>query len=140
MKDILVTLGPSSMNAKTVEAISKLDVHLFRINLSHTPLDKVEENIKKIQSWTTVPVCLDSEGAQLRNGSMISEQVKFEEYNKVRINIKPVIGDTNTLSFHPLNTSKQFEIDDEIQVDFNHVKFKIIEILYLLQSLEGVML
>ena len=33
---ILVTLGPSSLNKKTVEDLSSKGVYLFRINLSHT--------------------------------------------------------------------------------------------------------
>ena len=75
VKKILVTLGPSSMNKSTVSSLTKLGVYLFRINLSHTPLNLVKENIKQIQSWTDVPICLDSEGAQLRNGLMQNDSV-----------------------------------------------------------------
>ena len=75
MKKILVTLGPSSLNEKTVKKISELGVDLFRINLSHTSLSDVEKNIKLIKSWTKIPICLDSEGAQLRNGLMKTEKV-----------------------------------------------------------------
>jgi len=53
-------------------------VAMFRINLSHTALDVVEDAIKKIQSWTNVPVCFDSEGAQIRNQNMINESVFFK--------------------------------------------------------------
>ena len=126
-KKILVTLGPTSMNKETVEACTNLGVYVFRINLSHTPLNQVEDCIKRIQSWTDVPVCLDSEGAQLRNGAMVSEKVEFVEGEEVRINLDPVTGDSKQLSFNPISVSKQFEIDDEIQVDFNHLKFKVTE-------------
>ena len=79
MKKILVTLGPSSLNEKTVKKISKIGIDLFRINLSHTKLNDVEKNIKLIKSWTKIPICLDSEGAQLRNGLMETERVIFEK-------------------------------------------------------------
>ena len=69
---ILTTLGPSSMSKDKVEALTKEEVYLFRINLSHTPIECVEDVIKKIQSWTNTPVCLDSEGAQIRNCAMES--------------------------------------------------------------------
>ncbi|MEK9680188.1 MAG: pyruvate kinase, partial [Rhodospirillaceae bacterium] len=72
---ILVTLGPASFSRDIVAKCADLGVGIFRINLSHTPLDAVEDTIKKIQSWTDVPVCLDSEGAQLRNQSMASGEV-----------------------------------------------------------------
>ena len=99
MKKILVTLGPSSMNKNTVSSLTKLGVYLFRINLSHTPLNLVKENIKQIQSWTDVPICLDSEGAQLRNGLMQNDSVYFEENTKVIISNKPIIGNNEIISF-----------------------------------------
>ena len=58
---ILVTLGPSSLNEETVKKIAQHAVHLFRINLSHTPLDAVAETIEMIRQWTDVPICIDSE-------------------------------------------------------------------------------
>jgi pyruvate kinase len=67
---ILSTLGPGSLNKETVQSLAKKGVNLFRINLSHTALDDVEGITSKIQFWTDVPVCLDSEGAQVRNGFM----------------------------------------------------------------------
>ena len=63
MKKILVTLGPSSLNKKTIQEMSNFDIYLFRINLSHTKLENVEENIRFIKKYTDVDVCLDSEGA-----------------------------------------------------------------------------
>ena len=47
---ILVTLGPSSLNKKTVEDISSKGVYLFRINLSHTKLNDLENLIKNVRS------------------------------------------------------------------------------------------
>ena len=125
MKKILVTLGPTSLNKETVEACTELGIYLFRINLSHTPLDEVEKNIKLIQSWTDVPVCLDSEGAQLRNGSMANEQTEFKKGDSVRINIDPTTGNSALLSFKPTKVSKQLEVGDLIAVDFNHVELEI---------------
>ena len=123
--NILVTLGPSSMNEKTVKSCAELGVYVFRINLSHTPIDQVEDSIRRIQSWTDRPVCLDSEGAQLRNGSMVSEQVEFIEGEEIRIDIDPVVGDCQRISFNPIGVSRQFEVDDEIQVDFTRARFRI---------------
>jgi pyruvate kinase len=74
---ILSTLGSGSLNKETVQTLVKKGVNLFRINLSHTALDDVEAIISKIQSWTDVPVCLDSEGAQVRNGFMESDRVVY---------------------------------------------------------------
>jgi pyruvate kinase len=125
MSKILVTLGPTSMNKQTIEACAQLGVYLFRINLSHTPLDQIQDSIDSIKSWTDIPICLDSEGAQLRNGLMINESVEFKKGDKVNIQIDPIVGDTRNLSFNPIGAIKQLEIGDKIRVDFNHVCFEV---------------
>ncbi len=82
---ILATIGPASLDEDTVVKMAENGVGLFRINLSHTALDDVKGVIAKIQSWTNVPVCLDSEGAQIRNQAMINESVLFNEGDNVKI-------------------------------------------------------
>jgi len=125
---ILVTLGPSSLNSDTVKELTKKGVDLFRINLSHTKLDNVKKIIESIQSWTDIPICLDSEGAQIRNQDMISEFVNFKKDDVVKIHYKTVIGDSNNISFTPSNVSQQLKVGDEIRVDFNSVCFCVTEV------------
>ena len=122
---ILATLGPSSLNNKTVKKMTEQGVILFRINLSHTKLEDVEAIVKKIQSWTDVPVCLDSEGAQIRNQDMINESVSFQEGSTVTIHHKPIMGDSENISFTPDNVTQQLQVGDKIRVDFNSVCFII---------------
>mgnify|MGYP006084613049 CR=1 FL=1 len=122
---ILATIGPSSLNSKTIKKMSQQGVSLFRINLSHTKLDEVKEVIEKIQSWTSVPVCLDSEGAQIRNQDMVNEAVNFKKDSEVKIHIRSIIGDSENISFTPGNVVKQLKIGDKIRVDFNSVCFVI---------------
>ena len=125
---ILVTLGPSSLNKEVVQECAKIGVYLYRINLSHTRLEDVAETIKKIRNWSDVPICLDSEGAQLRNQKMIEEQVRFIKGEMVSIHHKPVIGDSNNISFAPEGMSYQFIEGDVINVDFNNVSLRIIKV------------
>ena len=124
---VLATLGPSSLNQKTVKSLTDEGVSLFRINLSHTPLDDVQEVIEKIQSWTDVPVCLDSEGAQIRNQDMVSESVYFKEGDQVKIHHNSIIGDSNNISFTPDYVSKKLQVGDIIRVDFNSVTIRIVD-------------
>jgi pyruvate kinase len=124
---ILATLGPASLNEKSVLKMTELGVDLFRINLSHTKLKDVEKVVSLIQSWTDVPVCLDSEGAQIRNQDMISENVYFTQGSVVRIHKKYIIGDNENISFAPSNLVEQLKVGDKIRVDFNSVCFVITE-------------
>ena len=122
---ILSTLGPRSLNKETVQTLAKNGVNLFRINLSHTTLDDVEGIISKIQSWTDVPVCLDSEGAQVRNGFIESGSVVYQTGDLVYIHSKAVVGDRQNISFTPDSVFSQLNKDSEIHVDFDSVVFRI---------------
>jgi pyruvate kinase len=122
---LLATLGPSSLNKNTVKKMTEQGVSLFRINLSHTKLEDVEDIVTKIQSWTDVPVCLDSEGAQIRNQDMIDDLVYFQEGATVTIHHKSIIGDSKNISFTPDNVTQQLQVGDKIRVDFNSVCFII---------------
>ena len=123
---ILVTLGPSSLNKKTVEDLSSKGVYLFRINLSHTNLNDLDNLIKKVQSWTDTPICIDSEGAQVRNQDMVSEAVKYEEESHVKIHHEKILGDSGNISFTPETVSTQLKVGDVIRVDFDAVQLKVI--------------
>jgi pyruvate kinase len=135
---ILATIGPSSLNRETIKKMTSQGVGLFRINLSHTKLDDVERVIKQIQSWTEVPVCLDSEGAQIRNQDMVNESVYFKEGAFVKIHHESIVGDSENISFTPKSVSNQLQIGDNIRVDFNSVCLVIasIEEKYLLAKVE----
>jgi pyruvate kinase len=124
-KKILVTLGPSSMSEDVIAGCTDIGVYLFRINLSHTPLEAVAPTIEKIRGWTNMPICLDSEGAQLRNQKMTSEAVAFKERAEVRIHFEPVVGDGNNISFSPEAIARQFVAGDEISIDFDHVLLRV---------------
>jgi len=122
---ILVTLGPSSLFESVVTKCAAQGVHVFRINLSHTALDQVAPLIDKIQGWTDVPICLDSEGAQMRNQAMETEAVVFFKDARVNIHFEPVIGNSENISFTPTGIARQFVLGDEISVDFDHVSFRV---------------
>ena len=124
----MATLGPSSLNSNIVKELTKKGVDLFRINLSHTKLEDVKKIIENIQSWTDVPVCLDSEGAQIRNQDMVSESVYFQKDETIKIHHTTVVGDSSNISFTPNNVSQQLKVGDEINVDFNSVCFCVTEV------------
>jgi pyruvate kinase len=135
---ILATIGPASLNKKTIQELASNNVDLFRINLSHTKLNDLNSVIDKIKSWTDVPLCLDSEGAQVRNQNMESESVFLKLGTTVKIHHEQVTGDSNNISFTPNTVSKQLKISDRIRVDFNALQLKVIEICdsYLLATVE----
>ncbi len=125
---ILVTLGPSSLSEDVVRKCENEGVYIFRINLSHTPLKDVLPTINKIRQWTDVPICLDSEGAQMRNQNMKAGAVVFSSGDYIKIHFDSIVGDSGNISFTPTGIARQFEVGDEVNVDFDHVSFRIHEI------------
>ncbi|MBF0358740.1 MAG: sulfate adenylyltransferase [Magnetococcales bacterium] len=126
-KEILCTLGPSSMNDQTISRLAELGVTMFRINLSHTPLAKVAESIRYVTSRTKVPFCLDSEGAQIRTGSFAVGTAMLQEGSIVRAHERQVPGDAKDFNFYPRKIISKLRIGDFISIDFNSVLVQVIE-------------
>jgi len=124
---ILVTLGPSSMKGEIIGAIAEQSVHLFRINMSHTAIESLERVITEIKKHTDVPICLDSEGAQIRNGAMKNGVVTFQEGETVKIHRSEIEGDSNNISFYPPYVWKDLRVGDVIRIDFDSVCVRVIE-------------
>src|SRR3989338_3169813 len=126
-KKILCTLGPASMNDRVIARLTDLGVDLFRINLSHTKLDDLPGVIDFIQQRTSVPVCLDTEGAQIRTGALKQGSIVLTVDSLVRIPKTPVTGDSDAFNFYPLEVNELLDVGDIISIDFNSVLVKVIE-------------
>ena len=75
---ILCTLGPASLKPDVIRQLDDRGVDLFRINLSHTPLEAVQSTIELVQRVSSTPISLDSEGPQVRCG-LVQDGVILEE-------------------------------------------------------------
>ena len=126
-KEILCTLGPSSMNDWVIKRLESLGVSLFRVNLSHTKIDDLPKVIRKIQRCTSVPICLDTEGAQIRTGNLLDGKVMVKENNTIRISKILVDGDENVFNLNPVDIIDKLEVGDLISIDFNSVLVHVIE-------------
>ena len=82
---VICTVGPRSLKPKIIRGLEELGVSLFRINLSHTPIDKVAPAIAFLQQHSDVPVCLDSEGAQIRTGTFKAATTNLTKGSLVQI-------------------------------------------------------
>ena len=127
MVKILVTLGPSSLSDDIIQKINNEKIYLFRINMSHTSVDKLEGIINSIQKASNTPICIDSEGAQLRNQYMEQEKTLFKSGEKVTIHFSKIVGDSHNISLNNVNGAQQLNVGDEIRIDFNGVMIKVLE-------------
>src|SRR5436305_114346 len=95
---ILCTLGPASLRGDVIRALEERGVDLFRINLSHTPPEAVEPTIALIRRYSHVPICLDTQGAQVRCGKMAEGSVLTAGTTVVLHAADPVLIDRGDLS------------------------------------------
>ena len=83
MKEIFCTLGPSSTNPKFLKNIKRLGVTLVRINLSHTKIKDLSKIIRKIRKYTNIPICIDTEGAQIRTALCKKKFLRINQFIKI---------------------------------------------------------
>lgn len=127
-KELLCTLGPASMNGAVIRRLQEVGVTIFRINLSHTKLEQVERVIKFIRQHTDLPICIDSEGAQIRTGLFAEGTTVLRENTVVRAHRKLVPGDPLNINFMPHDIIDAFEVGDFISIDFNSVLVQVIDV------------
>ena len=123
--EILCTLGPSSLNKFTLKKLEDIGVNLFRINLSHTELKDLKNLIFFIQKNSSVPICIDTEGAQIR--TRLKKELKLSSNQEFNIYFdfknKP-----QKLNLYPYEVLNQLEVGDLIYIDFNSVIVEVINI------------
>jgi len=124
--EILCTLGPASFDEQVIRRLADLGVGLFRINLSHTKACDLSAIIKNIQSCTDVPICLDTEGAQIRTGDFVDECIELRENSVIRGYRRKVPGDVTGFNFYPNHVVDDFQVGDFISIDFNSVLVQVI--------------
>lgn len=127
-REILCTLGPASMKRGVIERLTDLGIGLFRINLSHTKLEHVGPSIEMVRQRTPVPICLDTEGAQIRTGDFAITHLELIEHSIVRAHAREVAYDGKNFNFHPRDIVRQFQIGDFISIDFNAVLVRVIAV------------
>ena len=93
--EIICTIGPVSLNSDTLSAFQELGVTLLRINLSHTRVDELADLIEYVQSICSIPICLDTEGAQIRTGQLSNGNVSHRIDDVIYIILGIYFGDSN---------------------------------------------
>lgn len=122
---LLCTLGPSSLNERTITGLVDAGATSLRINMSHTDLDDLVPIIELVRGCTNIPISLDTEGAQLRTGRM-RPGAKLEEGREVRLVSDPVEGDADTIPITPGFAVDLLRPGARLSVDFDSVILRIV--------------
>ncbi len=87
--------------------------------MSHLSLKNLEKKINFIKKYTNIPICIDTEGAQIRT------KVKEEQLLKYREKVKIKQQDSN-LILYPPSIYSQIRVNDILNVGFHNLKLKVI--------------
>ena len=118
---IICTIGPSSLNSKFLE-YSKKNIDLLRLNMSHLNISELKKNIKFIKKRTNCPICIDTEGAQIRSKFKKKKFLKKNSY----IYIKK--EGVDCLNLYPSYIPDKLKLNDILSIGFENLKIKVIKI------------
>jgi len=116
---IICTLGPSSLN-KNFLIFAKKKISLLRLNMSHLNISNLIKSIKFIKKYTQIPICIDTEGAQIRT------KIRKEKFFKInqKVSINNFGGFT---SLYPESIYYQIKLNDILNIGFSNLRLKVIK-------------
>ncbi len=117
---IICTLGPNSLNTKFLE-YSRKNIDLLRLNMSHLSISDLKKNISYIKKKTNCPVCIDTEGAQIRS--------KYKKRKLLKKNTTIEIGkiEKKSLNLYPDYINNKLKLNDTLNIGFEGLRVKIIK-------------
>ena len=125
MTGIFATVGPSTLNKKFLSSINKKIVNLLRINLSYTKMNELKKTINFIKKYTNIPICIDTEGAQVRTKSIRKLKLKLKKNSIIYIN-QANSKKTNSFILSPPESYRQIKKGDVLSIDFDCAQIRVI--------------
>ena len=123
-KKILCTLGPASLKPDVLTALDQRGVDLFRINLSHTATADVNPTIDFVRKYSQTPICLDTEGAQVRCGPMAAG-VSLREGESVTLTASDGLGTDEAISLRPGTIFEELHVGSIVRIDFHGAALRV---------------
>jgi pyruvate kinase len=104
---IIATLGPASSDRETIAALFEAGADLFRINMSHTPQDRMRELVATIRAveeshGRPIGIMADLQGPKLRVGNFSGGAATLAKGEQFVLDSDSAVGDTNRVYLpHP---------------------------------------
>jgi len=117
---IICTLGPGSLNSEFLE-YSRNHVDLLRLNMSHLETSDLKKSIAFNKKRTNCPICIDTEGAQIR--SKFKKRKFFKKDSFIFIERNKI----NHLNLYPNDIQDRLKLNDILNIGFENLKVKVIK-------------
>jgi pyruvate kinase len=104
---ILATLGPASSDSAMIRRLFEAGADVFRINMSHTPHDKMRELVKTIRNVESsygrpIGILVDLQGPKLRLGSFAEGSIQLKNGESFVLDSDKAPGDNTRVQLpHP---------------------------------------
>ena len=121
---VIVTLGPSILEETTLERFKAKGVDFVRSNMSHSDLDELQRAIT-LAKRVGIPFIIDTEGSQVRTGTLRHDVGYFHENETVRVSATPISNGLQTLSIRPESILPQLEEGDLLHIDFDTLVLRV---------------
>ena len=115
---IIVTLGPATLNEESLCLLKDKEVDFVRVNMSHSSLKDLKRAIA-LAKKAGIPFIIDTEGSQVRTGPLKDKMLRFEVGDTVRIYRKPMAGRKEKISLTPSFVVEKLSAGDLLYCDFD---------------------
>ena len=116
---IICTLGPSTINKKFLKFANRNNVDLLRLNMSHLSIKELKKSIRFIKKNSSIPICIDTEGAQIRTKIKKSKFIKLGQIIKID-------KSKGGFTLYPEYIKERIKVNDVLNIGFDNLKVKII--------------
>jgi pyruvate kinase len=123
---IICTLGPASFSSSILKQLSKEQVDIFRINLSHTNIDQIEKKIIYLKKNKIKNICIDTEGAQIRT-TFTNKKYFIKKNSKIKIYNKTNSSNDKKIYLYPFFDLNKLKVGTKIDIGFNSLSIKVIK-------------
>lgn len=119
MTKIICTLGPKTLNKNFLKFSTK-NISLLRLNMSHLETNELISLIDFVRKHTKVPLCIDTEGAQIR--TKCSKKIKLNKNDKLILTKNNLKG----FNLYPSYVFDELKKNDLLDIGFENLKVKVI--------------
>ena len=128
---ILATLGPASSTSETIEELYLAGADVFRINMSHSSHDVLNELVSTIRSVETkhgrpIGILADLQGPKLRLGEFDGDDVTIAAGDQITFDLDTTPGDQERVHLPHPEILSALEVGHRVLVDDGKVELKVI--------------
>jgi pyruvate kinase len=129
---IVATLGPSSSDSATIQALFEAGADVFRLNFSHGSHADHQARVEMIRSvekavGRPIGILLDLQGPKLRIGKLADGPVTLRAGDRFRLDLDAAAGDATRAPLPHPEIFAALKPDTELLVDDGKVRLRVLE-------------